>query len=175
MFEAQSPFRWDTLHLHSLAADPANFICIHPWLHVLDSFTSAMTLDDTIARLSQVSLAFKDFTMREKPPMSRLAHLVLNLPVREFLREADETEHGLYTIIRAPNPGAKDSIGGAAGPSTHGVQPKTVEIATPLKPQVSRRAGRGPGKVHKKGKGRALDDTRDPEVPLRAALKLVDI
>jgi hypothetical protein len=134
-----------------------------------------MGLDDAIARLSRVSLAYKDFATRENPPASRLAHLVLNLPVREFLREADETERGLYTIIRAPNPGAKESIGGIAGPSTHGAQPKTVEVATPLKPQTSARAGRVPGKVQRKGKGKALDDARDPEVPLRAALKLVDI
>lgn len=134
-----------------------------------------MSLDGAIARFSQVSLAFKDFTTRETPPASRLAHLVLNLPVRDFLREADETERGLYTIVRASNPGAKESIGGIAGPSTHGAQPKTVDVATPLKHQNSKRAGRAPGKVHKKGKGRALDDARDPEVPLRAALKLVDI
>ena len=134
-----------------------------------------MALDDAIARLSRVSLAFKDFTTREKPPASRLAHLVLNLPVREFLREADETEHGLYTVVRASNPGAKESIGGVAGPSVHGAQPKTVEIATPLKPQTGSSAGRVPGKVQKKGKGRTLDNSRDPEVPLRAALKLVDI
>ena len=134
-----------------------------------------MALDDAIARLSRVSLAFKEFTTGEQPPTSRLAHLVLNLPVRDFLREADETERGLYTIVRASNPGAKESLGGVAGPTIHGAQPKTVETATPLKPQTNARAGRIPGKVQRKGKGRALDDARDPEVPLRAALKLVDI
>ena len=134
-----------------------------------------MALDDAIARFSRVSLAFKDFTTRETPPASRLAHLVLNLPVRDFLREADETERGLYTIVRAPNPGANGSVGGIAGPSTHGAQPKTVDVATPLKHQNGTRAGRVPGKAQKKGKGRTLDDARDPEVPLRAALKLVDI
>ena len=145
----------------------------------------ALALDDAIARFSRVSLSFRDFITREKPPASRLAHLVLNLPVREFLREADETEHGLYTVVRAPNPGAKEWSGGVPGPSmsVHGAQPKTVEIATPLKPpagaggEVGR--GRVPGKVQKKAKGRAgdvdVDDARDPEVPLRAALKLVDI
>jgi len=134
-----------------------------------------MALDDAIARLSRVSLAFKDLITREKPPASRLAHLVLNLPVREFLREADETERGLYTTVRASNPGAKESVGGIAGPSTHGAQPKTVEVATPLKPQTGARVGRIPGKIQTKGKGKVLDDARDPEVPLRAALKLVDI
>ena len=134
-----------------------------------------MGLDDAIARLSRVSLAFKDFATQEQPPPSRLAHLVLNLPVRDFLREADETERGLYTVVRASNPGAKESVGGVAGPSTHGAQPKTVEIATPLKSKIGAGAGRVPGRVQKKGKGRALDDARDPEVPLRAALKLVDI
>jgi hypothetical protein len=134
-----------------------------------------MALDDAIARFSRVSLAFRDFTTREKPPASRLAHVVLNLPVREFLREADETEHGLYSIVRASNPGANVSVGGVAGPSMHGAQPKTVGIATPLRPQAGGRAGRIPGKVQKKGKARVLDDARDPEVPLRAALKLVDI
>jgi hypothetical protein len=115
-----------------------------------------MALDDAIARLSRVSLAFKDFTTREKPPASRLAHLVLNLPVREFLREADETESGLYTIVHASNPRAKESVGGIAGPSTHGAQPKTVAVATPLKPQTRVRAGHVPGKVPKEGKGEDL-------------------
>lgn len=110
---------------------------------------------------------FRDHTVRTERPSFHFGRAAATQPISYFIREAEATERGVYTISHSTEEYEEQVL-------PPEVTKKRVTIATPLKttkPKPDNKRRLKP----RVSASTLLDASADPEVPLRAALKLVDM
>ncbi|KAG8831932.1 hypothetical protein FRC17_002337 [Serendipita sp. 399] len=120
---------------------------------------------DPFARLDAIVSQYLSSFSANKPVSSTSAFVqaVANAPSTDFIRAANPAQASVYSInVNTLNASKAGEL------EVKEVRRKTVAVATPLKKA-------GTSKPRKSRAGSALDDENDPEVPLRAALKLIDM
>ncbi|KAG8846653.1 hypothetical protein FRB91_000621 [Serendipita sp. 411] len=122
-------------------------------------------MSDPFARLdaivSQYSASFAPSKARSST--STFVHAVANAPSTDFIRAANPAQASVYAInVNHLNANKAGEL------EIKEVRRKTVAVATPLKKA-------GGLKPRKSRANSTLDGDNDPEVPLRAALKLIDM
>lgn len=104
------------------------------------------------------------------PGSSRFAAAVVSCPSTDFIRAASAAQTAVYSISQTnvDKPGELEKAE---------VKRKIVALATPLRRGISETGNAAPrSKKPRKSKvALVLNSENDPEVPLRAALKLVDL
>ena len=148
----------------------------------LDALTSSFQPAESTSTLGQSPLqsprsstSISQSISRVNHPVSRLsfANSVVSKPSTDFIRAANSAQAAVYTVSQtnSDKPGELEKAE---------IKRKMVALATPLKKGV-RGGGVGngterEGKRPRKSKvGTYLSAENDPELPLRAALKLVDM
>ncbi|PVG01419.1 hypothetical protein CPB86DRAFT_812391 [Serendipita vermifera] len=139
-----------------------------------------MGILDACRRIEALTYGASPSTSQSHPPPTsssrgggggRFAKAVVSNPSTDFIRAANPAQAAVYTIksLNTDKPGQLEKAE---------IRTKMVAIATPLrKAKGARRSeATGEGRKPRKSKVAALFTAEnDPEVPLRAALKLVDM
>ena len=126
---------------------------------------TVMGILDPFQRIDALIADYQPETSNVPNHLSSIAFVeaVANAPSTDFIRAANPSQAAVYnvdvnqTTLNRPNELEKMEI-----------KRKTIGVATPLK--------KGEGRKPRRSRAAAVfDDENDPEVPLRAALKLIDL